>query len=809
MATVTAIEQKFAKQALWMGQPLKRKEDRRLLTGRGRFVDDVKFSGTAHVALLRSPYAHARIKRIDVSKAERIPGVLTTLAGDEVARLTKPFMQISPPPANKLEDYCLAVDKVHFVGEPVVAVAAETRAIAEDALESMEVEYETMPHVIDAKKAAQRDSPLVHEIVGTNVSFYGKWDYGNIEQAKRDADKIIRANLHFHRFSSTPIENNAVLAKYERETGFLEIYCNNQQLIAVPIICSALGLSPSKLRFVTGDIGGGFGTKVSTFPYIVLVSLLSMKLGKPVKWVEERREHLSASSHGNERSFEVEVAATRDGQILGIDVTAYDDCGAYTRYEPAGAAIWAQVTPGCYKFQNFRMNFYQVLTNKCPVGPNRGYSRAQHLWMLERSVDLVAKELGLDPIEVRLKNLIKPEDMPYVTPSGGIYDGGDYPESLIRVLRMINYEKVRQKQKEARDSNKLIGIGISTVLDSGTNNFAQIRVVNPNNPISGNSEGARVMIDLFGGVQVALGTVPQGQGHETFAAQIVADELGITPDQVVVLTGFDSLVNPYTVHSGSYASRSAVMGTGALLGATKKIREKAARIAAHLMNSAPEKIEFHNGYAQEMGTGRRISLAQIANAAWENNLLLPEDFEPGLVATHFYKPPFSMPDSKNRLNQTLTYSYQSHAAVIELDQETGKFQILDYAIVDDCGTQINPMIVEGQIHGAAAHGIGAAMLENFEYAEDGQLQSSTFIDYLVPSALDIPEMNTSSITTPSLFAPKGIRGVGEGGCTPIGAISSAVENALSQFGVTITDSHQNPERVFNLIKNARERDSQS
>ena len=312
------------------------------------------------------------------------------------------------------------------------------------------------------------------------------------------------------------------------------------------------------------------------------------------------------------------------------------------------------------------------------------------------------------------------------------------------------------------------------------------------------------MIDVLGGVQVALGTVPQGQGHETFAAQIVADELGIRPDEVVVLAGFDSAVNPFTVHSGTYASRSAVMGTGALLGATKKLKQKAARIAAHLMNTDPERIEFRGGHAQNQDTGSKLSFAQIANAAWENNLLLPEDMEPGLVATHFYKPPFSMPDNRNRLNQTLTYSYQSHAAVIELDQETGKFRILEYAIVDDCGTQINPMIVEGQIHGAAAHGIGAAMLENFEYGEDGQLQSSTFVDYLVPSALDIPEINTSSMTTPSLFAPMGIRGVGEGGCTPIGAISNAVENALEKYGISITDSHQNPERIYKLIKNAKQ-----
>lgn len=768
-------------------------------------MDDLKVPGMVYAAILRSPYPHARIKRIDVSKAEQISGVICTLTGMEVMRSTKPFLQISAPPANKLQDYCLAIEKVHFVGEPVAAVVAETKAIAEDALEAILVEYETISHVTDAKKALESHSPLVHEIIGSNISFHGEWDYGDVEKAKTEADKIVKTNLHFHRFSSTPIENNAILATYEKQNDQLEIHCNNQQLIAVPIICSALGLSPSKLRFITGDIGGGFGTKVSTFPYIVLTSLLSMKSGRPVKWVEDRTEHLTASSHGNERSFEVTIAAKKDGTVLGLDVVAYDDCGAYTRYEPAGAAIWAQVTPGCYKFKNFRMNFYQVLTNKCPVGPNRGYSRAQHLWMLERSMDAVARKLGLDRMEVRLKNLIQPSDMPYVTPSGGIYDGGNYPESFKKALMMIDYTNAVRKQKENRKSGKLIGIGASIVLDSGTNNFAQIRLVNPMNPISGNSEGARIMIDELGGIQVSLGTVPQGQGHETFAAQIVADEFGLKPDEIVVFPGFDSFLSPHTVHSGTYASRSAVMGTGALLGASKKLKEKAARIAAHLIGATPDKIEFRDGFAQDTDTGEKLPLAKIANAAWENNLLLPENVEPGLVETFFYRPPFSLPDARRRLNQTLTYSYQSHAAIIELDEETGKFQILDYAIVDDCGTQINPMIVEGQVHGAAAHGIAASMFENFEYGEDGQLKSSTFIDYLVPSAVDMPKMSTTSMTTPSLFAPKGIRGVGEGGCTPIGAISSAVENALETFQIEITDSHQNPAWLYDLIKDAKYR----
>ena len=804
MATVTELVKEEPR--LWVGRPLKRKEDPRLITGLGKFVDDLKLPGLAYVAILRSPYAHATIKKLDASKAQRIPGVVCTLTGAEVAKLTDPFLQISPAPANKLKDYCLAVEKVHFVGEPVAAVLAETRGIAEDALEAIEVEYETLPCVIDAKKALESDAPIVHDIVESNLVYHGRWDYGDIEQAERQADRVIKTTLHFHRFASTPIENNGAVAHYDRSTGFLNIYCNNQMpMFCVPWISFGLRFPSNKIRLVTGDIGGGFGTKIINYPYLVLAALLSIKSGRPAKWTEDRRENLTAAGHGNERTFDVQVAVKNDGTILGLRASAYDDCGAYTRYEPAGAAIWAQVTPGCYHFKHFRMDFYQVMTNKCPVGPNRGYSRAQHLWMLERSVDIIAHELGLDPSDVRLKNLVRPDEMPFVTPSGGIYDGGDYPESLKKVLKLIDYDGLREEQKEARKRGRLLGIGVATVLDSGTNNFAQVKVVNPDNPFSGNSEAARISIDALGNVQVALGIVAQGQGHETFASQVVADELGISADQVTVLMGFDSAINPYSFQSGSYASRSAVMGTGALLGAAKKLKEKVAKIAAHLLNCDPANIELKDGNAVDKESGKKIPFWQLGNVAWVNNLLLPEGMEPGLVATHYYKPDFGLPDQEKRHNQTLTYSYQSHAAAIELDSETGKFKILRYAIVDDCGRQINPLIVEGQILGAAAHGIGAAMFENFEYDDDGQLRSSTFVDYLVPSAIDMPHMITSHLEIPSLFAPKGIRGVGEGGCTPIGAISNAVEDALIPFGIRITDSHQNPQHIHKLIRSKLEK----
>jgi len=804
LSTLTELVSKEA--AAWVGRPVKRKEDLRLLTGLGKFVDDLRLPEMAYAAILRSPHAHAKIVKIDVTKAEELPGVVCTLAGEEVAKSTDPFLQISPAPANKLRDYCLAVGKVHHVGEPVVAVVAETRAVAEDALELIEVEYEALEHLLDARKTLEPGAPVIHEEVGSNLVFRGTWDYGDIDYAMRQADKVVKKTLHFHRFSSTPIENNAVLAHYDKATGFLDVYCNNQMpMFCIPWVSFALKFPSNRIRMVTGDTGGGFGNKIISYPYMVLVSLLAMKAGRPVKWIEERSEHLLAANHGNERTFEVEIPVLKDGTILGLNVRAWDDCGAYTRYEPAGAVIWAQVTPGAYHFKNFRMEFFQSMTNKCPVGPNRGYSRMQHLWMIERSVDIVAKELGLDPATVREKNLIRPEEMPYVTPSGGVYDGGDYPEALRRAMQLIGYGEVRKLQAEARTRGRLIGIGLAIAMDSGTNNFGQVKIVNPDNPFSGNSEGARISIDGLGQIQVALGMTAQGQGHETFASQIVADEFGVTPDQVAVVMGFDSSVNPFSHQSGAYASRSAVMGTGALLGAATKLKAKVAKIAAHLMKAEPENIEFKDGNVIDKKTGNKMPLWQVANVAWVNNVLLPEGVEPGLVATHYWKPEFGLPDEKWRHNQTLTYSIQAHATVIELDPETGKFKFIKYAIVDDCGKQINPMIVEGQVHGAAAHGIGAAMFENFEYSVDGQLQSSTFVDYLVPTALDIPNLTTASMETPSLFAPKGIRGVGEGGGVPISAIANAVEDALMPYGVEISDSHQNPQHIYRMIKAKRQK----
>ncbi len=773
----------------------------RLIRGEGQFIDDIQLPGLLHAVLLPSPYAHARIKNIDITRALKSLGVVAIFTGKDIAELTDPFPQISPLLENKVKDYSIAVGKVRFVGEPVAVVVAESRYQAQDAAELIQVEYEPLPVVLDAEKGLKKDSAILHEEVGSNLVWHGVWEYGDLEKAFKEADKVVKAKLHFHRFNSAPLETNGVLASYGRTSNYLTIWCNNQMpMFCQGFICIGLRFPSNRMRIITPDIGGGFGCKIISYPFMVLISSISMKIGRPVKWVDTRREFMMAASHGNERTFYVEVAAKKDGTIIALKAKAFDDTGGYPRYEPAGCVIWAQVTPGSYRFQNFYMDFYQVVTNKCPVGPNRGYSRMQHLWMIEKAVDLVARELGLDPAEVRMKNYIHPNEMPYVTPSGGVYDGGDYPESLKRVLSMVDYEKMKAEQQRLRKKGRYLGVGFATVLDSGTNNFSQVKIVSEQFPLSGNSEAARVTIDPQGNIVVALGTVPQGHGHETTAAQIVADELGVSPDQVYVLPGFDSADHPYTGHSGTYASSFAVKAGGAILGAAGIIKEKMMKIAANLLKANPQDIELHDGSAWIRGTEKSVSLWQIANAAWANYALLPTEMPAGLTATYVYKPDFKLPDEKKRLNQTLTYSYQTHAAVVELDVETGKVEILKYALVDDVGIPINPMIVDGQVHGAAAHGIAASLHENFTYAEDGQLLTSTFADYLAPGAEDMPDIQIDHLITPSLFAPLGARGVGEGGGTPLAALANAVEDALEPFGIRIHDSHIAPEALFRMLK---------
>ncbi len=799
----TVQVQKIRKNAA-IGVPLKTKEAYRLIRGGGNYVDDVKLPYMAYAAMVRSPYAHAKIRSINYDEALKLPGVLDILTAEDVVKMSDPLPQMTVQPASNLKDYPIAVGKVRYVGEPVAVVIANSRYIAEDAAELVEVDYELLEPVVDAQKAFSSTDNLIHEVVGSNIMAHVKYDYGNIQEAMSKADRVIRAKIHFHRFSSTPLEPNSAVADYRPKDGSLTVWCNNQEpSFMLPQFNSALRLPYDKMRFITMDIGGGFGCKIINYAYVILAALASMKVGRPVNWLETRSEHLIAGNHGAERIFDVEVPIKKDGEVLGLKIFSIDDDGAYARHEPAGLTVWAQVVPGAYKIKHILNDMYAVFTNKAPAGPNRGFARAPHLFMIERVMDLVAKELNMDPAEVRMRNFVRREDQPYTTPNGCVYDDGDYPKSLEMVLDALDYDGWRKKQAELRKEGKVIGIGIATTLDSGAPNFGQVQMLNPRLPLIGNTEACLLQLTPDGRFVAKLGTVPQGQSHETISSQIIADVFDVPVESVNVATGFDSASHPYTMHSGTYGSRFAAMGGGAVYGAALKLREKVLKIGAHLLKESVENVELSNSSVQsKLDQSKNITIKRLARTAYGMPALIPEGIEGGLWTINVYYNGLKAPDAKKIANLALTYSYQTHGLVGELDDETGKFKILKYVIVDDAGRLMNPLVVDGQVHGAALHGLAAALFEEFKYNDEGQLESSSFVDYLAPTAIDVPSFDVGHLEIPSPFAPLGAKGVGEGGGTAHVAVVNAINDALTSYGAILEKSIAPPESVLNLIKGA-------
>lgn len=789
--------------------PLTRKEDHRLLRGLGNFVDDETSARHLHLGVVRSPYAHARIVSIDTRRAEQLPGVVAVLTGEQVAEMTNRFPAMAPPPANGMADYCMAVGKVRFQGEPVAAIAATSPAIAADAIELVDVEYEPLAALTDAVISLESDT-LLFEEVGTNRTFGTVFEWGEVDRAFDTADVVVKIDkLHFHRFSSTPLESYAVIATWE-SNGRLDVFCNIiQPGVAMKFMAPALRLSAEQLRIRTHDIGGGFGIKQNLYPYIAICGLISKKAGnRPVKWIETRREHLQASSHGNERTFlDTEVALKRDGEIVAIRSRHVDDCGAYPRYEPLGCVIWSQVAPGTLKLKNLRIEMNQAVTNKCPVGPNRGFSRMQHVWFLERVLDLCAHRLGIPADVMRKRNYIT--DFPYTTPNGCVYDSGDYIAMLDKAQTLVGWNEWRTRIAAMRAAGRIVGIGIGTALDSGTNNFGQSRIINPNSPFTGNSEAANVRVGVDGRLIVAVGSVPQGQSHETVASQSVAEQFGIDPEWVYVQPGFDTERNTHTSHSGTYASQFAVTSLSAIHGACQKLRAELLKIGGFALKAAPEELRIGalNGVpsvAKADGSAA-IAFADLASMVNTRTADMPPAIDGiTLNARHIYYPPFQVPDTVRKYgNLTLTYASQVHIAVVEIDPDTHNLHILDYAAVDDCGKVINHAIVRGQVFGATAHGIGAALLESFDYDEYGNLLKSSFSDYCPITILNMPPVKYGNVESPSPFTFNGAKGMGEGGGGPLHALAAALQDALAERGVAVAESHHSPTSLFEMVAGAR------
>lgn len=784
---------------------LGRKEDNRLIRGQGLFVDDYHPPGMLHMVLVRSPYAHAKILNIDVSRAESIPGVVCTLTGKEVKEQSNPFTQIGPEPSANIEDYCLAVDKAIFQGDPVVAVIAESVQIATDAAQLVEVEYETLPVVVDIEDS-MKDEVLLHENIGTNYTWKGVYEFGEVDKAFDEAAHVVKIDhLKFHRFSSTPLEPNAVVATWN-QMGELDYFSNTIMAVPIAMIGPALNLSSEKIRLRTHDIGGAFGNKIGNYPHMTLAALASRKAGgAPVKWLETRSEHMQAGGHGGERNyFDTEVALDKDGVITALRSLHVDDCGAYPRYEPLGCVIWAQVVPASYKLRNIRIDFRQVMTNKGPCAPNRGYSRLPHLWFMDRVIDICGHELGIPSDEIRLRNYIR--EFPYTTPNGCVYDSGDFVKMLEKAKALVGWDEWKKKQAEARKEGRYIGIGIGTTLDSGTNNFDQSKIINPYLPFSGQSQASTAKLDLDGTISVAVGSFPQGQGHETTSAQVVAKVLGIDEDFVNVKTGFDTERNTNTGTGGTYASQFAVTGLSAVHGAAVKLRDEMKKLAAFSLEANEDDLEFGLGEqgpeVRVVGTDKSVNFWALANMANYNTAILPEELrDVHLNVRHVYVAPFKSIDPEKKYgNLTLTYAMQLHIAVVELDRETCQTKVLDYGIVDDCGTVINHMIVEGQTHGGAAHGIGAALMEIMPHDKDGNVLSGSFTDYAPITINNMPTLKNDSMESPSPFSYNGAKGMGEGGGGPLLTISAAIQDALYSDGIIVQNSHHSPMFLYEFLK---------
>ena len=799
----------------WIGRSVPRVEDGRLLTGRGTFIDDhPPVANLCHAAIVRSPHAHARILGYDLTAALAMEGVVGSITGADVAKACKPFgVGVTAP----VHYYPTAIDKVRFVGEPVAVVVARDRYLAEDAAEMVAVDYEPLPVVVDPERALEPDAPMLHEKVGTNLAGHRRLVYGDPDGAFADADVVVRERFRFPKYGSTPIETYGVIARWDPLDGVLKIWSNFMgPFIMHPLVARVLGLPENRLRFIVPtDIGGSFGIKSSIYPYMALIGLAAMKTGVPVKWIEDRREHLLASSSGTDRIAWREVAARRDGTILGMRFKWYDNVGGYIRspepgcsFRPTGNFV------GPYSFQNLEVDASVVMTNKSLTGPNRGYACGHLYFETERMMDLLAAKVGLDPVEIRRKNLIARDAFPYRTPTGGLYDSGDYQTTFDRALETAKYDDLRRQQSKARAEGRLFGIGLALAVDPSVSNMGyvataldpQFRAKPEYLPKSGAVDSATIKIDPLGRVIAILGTTPQGQGHQTIVSQIVADELGLEPRDVTVVDEMDTFTRVWSISSGTYSSRFGSVGTSATALAARKLKAKLVEYAAHLMDRPADDVEFRDGGVHlKRGKGPSYSIKDLAGRAHWNTESLPDGMEPALQATAVFG--FTVAkavDAEDRVNSSNTYGFIAEVMAVEVDPGTAAITIVKYVTVHDAGTIINPMIVEGQIYGGALHGLGGALYEELAYDDDGQLLTGTFMDYLVPTASEAPEIDIEHVVSPSPLTTLGSKGLGESSSMTVPAvIANAVSDALAPLGISITELPMTPSRLHALIQAAR------
>jgi 2-furoyl-CoA dehydrogenase large subunit len=736
---------------------------------------------------------------------------MTVITPEEIKQKTSPFKpgRYAAGLKRPIPEYASATDRVRYMGEPVAALAARSRAAAEDALELISVEYEPLPAVVETAEAMKPSSALLFEELGSNVAWRGALHYGDVVAAFQQADRIVREKLRIHRYSSTPLESFACIASADPADRKLTVWVNAQvPEVIYDALQEALGLED--IRVVIPDIGGGFGQKIHLIrKYVVITSLLAIKTQRPVKWIEDRSEHMMAAGHSCGQEFEVEAAVKKDGTVLGLKFKEIDDVGGSISTLTIHFTNKLNNLSNTYKVKNISMEGYSVVTNKCPVVPNRGIGKPGMCFIWERIMDRIAEELNLSPIEVREINLVQPSEMPYETPNGNIYDSGDYPALLHRALEKIGYEKFKQEQRQERERGRLLGIGIVIGVEPGGRNAARDMAIFPEmkeSPGSGGVNGATIKLEKNGTITLLLGSPNCGQAHETTTTQVVADILGIAPEHISISTPFDSDLAPWGVAAANSGNNFHLYDIGAVHGAASKLREKILTLAGHILNSNLRELTIVDGAVQATGSPiKKISFAELGRTAYGNQALLPRGLEAGLQATFYYTFPHGepnlVPGPERKVRAQFTFSAGVHAAIVEVDRETGKVHVLRYLIVGDNGTIINPDVVNGQIYGSAAHGISVALGEGFVYNSDGQLLTLTLTDYGKSSTLETPNVEVEHHPMPSPFTPLGQKAAGEGAAIPSpAAIASAVEDALRHLGGRVRELPLSPETVWRLIE---------
>ena len=783
-----------ARQAPFVGRSLPRREDRRLLTGRGQFVADLDLPRMLHAAFVRSPLAHARIRSVDLSRAGAAPGVALVMSGADLARLLPPVpdTQVSLPRKwmNQIrhnfinpQQPLLAHDKVRHVGEAVAVVLAESRHAAEDAGLLVTLDLEPLPAVVDPEAALALGAPIIHDRFASNLIGAFTIGKGNADTALAGAPHRLKRRFHHHRYGALPMECRGVVAEHDRRTDSVTIWSSTQVVHWVRReAASVLRLPEARVRCVALDVGGGFGVKGHVYPEDLLIPFLARRCSRPVQWIEDRREHLICSCHSRDQTHDVEIGFDSDGRILALRDDFIVDCGAWN---PIGVGVVynsAVHLTGPYKIDNLAISARVAATNKVPNAPYRGAGRPEAALAMERAVDLVAGALGLEPAEVRLRNMIGPDEMPYhmgIPYRDGepiVYDSGDYKAALRDALDGIGgIAAFRERQRAAREAGRYIGLGIGCYVEgTGVGPF----------------ESATVRIDPSGKVYVSSGACPQGQGMETIFAQVVADAWSVDPADVVTTFADTSAI---AIGFGTIASRSTVTLSAAIAGASERLRTKVFAIGANLLECAASDLELRRGGVGILGVpGAEVSLAAVAQAArpgWDNGR--PQGVEAGLEETYYYEPP------------TVTWTYAVHVALVEVDIELGRVSLDKYVVAHDCGVVVNPMLVEGQIVGGAAQGIGGGLLEEFSYDADGQLLAGSLADYIMPTACEIPSMALIHRHSPSPLNPLGVKGVGEGGAiAPPVAIANAVADALAPFKAEFNRLPLKPERISEAVRSA-------